>query len=166
VPDTTSTVSSTQRCSGSSCSRLAVALTLLGTSRTSYRTRYKIHEIERLHAPYAQFIFTSIFSQEQDSINGKRKGLTNKDNDKMIYLIRSVLLYQYKISPNAYHYLRREASLHVDPFDRMMQVAAPDSIDAVCNIYEMFRSILFSLGEGNFLFRFSASRARLPMRLL
>jgi hypothetical protein len=88
-------------------------------------------------------------SQEKDAINGKRKGFINKENEKMVNLIRSVLLYQYKMSPNAHHFLKREASVHVDPFDRMMQVECPDSIDAVCNIFEMFRSILSLLGTGN-----------------
>jgi len=66
----------------------------------------------------------------------------------MVGLIRELLLYQYKMSPNAHHYLRREKAVHVDPFDRMMHIAAPDSIDAICNIYEMFRSMLSLLPEG------------------
>jgi hypothetical protein len=90
-----------------------------------------------------------VFGQEKEALSAKRKGFVNKDNEKMLHLVRDVLLYQYKMSPNAHHYLRHEASVHVDPFDRMMHIAAPDSIDAVCNIYEMFRSILSSLGAGN-----------------
>jgi hypothetical protein len=72
----------------------------------------------------------------------------NKDLEKMTSLIREILLYQYKMSPNAHHYLRKEGAVHVDPFDRMMQEAAPDSIGAICNIYEMFRSMLSLLPAG------------------
>jgi len=66
----------------------------------------------------------------------------------MIVLARNLLLYQYKMSPNASGYLESEGAVHVDPFDRMTHMAAPDSLDAVCNIYEAFRSIVSSVGEG------------------
>ena len=87
--------------------------------------------------------------QEKEATKGKRKGFINKDQEKMVNLIRSVILYQYKMSPNAHHYLKKEGCVHVDPFDRISQTAAPDSIDAVCNIYETFRSIVSLLEEGN-----------------
>jgi hypothetical protein len=88
-------------------------------------------------------------TQEKEAINGKRKGFVNKDNERMVALVREVLLYQYKMSPNAHNYLRKEGAVHVDPFDRMLHIAAPDSIDAVCNIYEVFRSMLWQLPTGD-----------------
>jgi hypothetical protein len=87
-------------------------------------------------------------TQEKENSNGKRKGFVNKDTEKMIEVIRNLLLYQYKMSPNVAHFLRNEGAVHIDPFDRMMQIAAPDSIDAACNIYEAFRSMLSLLPEG------------------
>lgn len=72
----------------------------------------------------------------------------NKDADNCIDLLRKIMLYQYKRSPSAHEYLKNEGAIHVDPFERMMQTGHPDSLDAVCNIYEMFRAILKSLPEG------------------
>jgi hypothetical protein len=108
---------------------------------------------------------TTMFFQEKEATNGKRKGFVNKDLEKMVELIRNILLYQYKMSPNADNYLREEGAIHVDPFDRMLDIAAPDSIDAICNIYEMFRSILTMLPEGYCLYFYTCLGVQLQVRV-
>jgi hypothetical protein len=94
------------------------------------------------------FLISLFIAQEKEAVAGKRKGYVNKDSDRMVGLIRNILLYQYKMSPNAGGYLSSEASVRVNPFDQMLHIAAPDSIDAICNIYEVFRSMLSLLGKG------------------
>jgi hypothetical protein len=112
------------------------------------RVNWLVSLKKRRNFDFAGHLLDIVNSQEKDAANSKRKGFVNKDLEKMIGLIRNILLYQYKMCPNAHYYLKTERSVRVDPFDRMIHVAAPDSIDAVCNIYEMFRSMVYSCGAG------------------
>jgi hypothetical protein len=38
--------------------------------------------------------------------------------------------------------------VNIDPIKRFHEIASPDSIDAMCNIYEVYRAMLYLLGEG------------------
>lgn len=63
-------------------------------------------------------------------------------------LIREVLLYNYKVCPNAEAFLRMQGSVSVDPIKRFHEIASPDSLEAICSIYEIYRAIVAGLGEG------------------
>lgn len=134
------------RFSGWLCVRQGETLTLLGTSATLFLHRWVLMSFSTFLVAY-NWLPITLYPQGSE-VSGKRKGQVNKDLEKCIELLRKILLYQYKISPNARQYLKEESCVRVDPFDRMMQFGSPDCIDAVCNIYEMFRAIVSSLGEG------------------
>lgn len=63
-------------------------------------------------------------------------------------MMYEVLLHQYKISPSINSYLRVQKTVNIDPFKRFHEIASPDSIEAMCNIFEMYRSMVFMLGDG------------------
>lgn len=71
-------------------------------------------------------------------------------NDKIVEMMYEVLLHQYKISPSINSYLKVQRSVDVDPFKRFHEIASPDSIEAMCNIFEMYRAMVFMLGEGSY----------------
>lgn len=41
-----------------------------------------------------------------------------------------------------------QGSVNVDPIKRFHEIASPDSVDAVCNIYEIYRAMVHGIGEG------------------
>ena len=58
-------------------------------------------------------------------------------------MMREVFLYQYKNSPNVVSLLNREGvGSRVDPFQRMLEICTPDSLDSICSVYEAYRSIV------------------------
>jgi hypothetical protein len=53
------------------------------------------------------------------------------------------------VSPNVNSYLDHEGAVNVDPMKRITE-DGPDSLDAICNVFEMYRSMKFLLGKGTF----------------
>ena len=45
-------------------------------------------------------------------------------------------------------FLNFQGAVNIDPIKRFHEIASPDSIDAMCNIYEVYRAMLQMLGEG------------------
>lgn len=62
---------------------------------------------------------------------------------EVMNMMREVFLFQYKNSPSVIEYLRMQgAGSRVEPFQRLLEVCTPDSLDAVCSVYEAYRSIV------------------------
>jgi hypothetical protein len=40
-----------------------------------------------------------------------------------------------------------KGGVNIDPIKRFHEIASPDSIDSMCNIYEVYRAMLYMLGE-------------------
>lgn len=81
----------------------------------------------------------------------------NREYEDVMNMMREVFLFQYKNSPSVIEHLKRQGvGSRVEPFQRLIEVGTPDSLDTVCSVYEAYRSIVQQCSEaGNYIFSFS-----------
>jgi hypothetical protein len=79
--------------------------------------------------------------------------LAAKEFVEVMNMMREVFLFQYKNSPNVITHLKKEGGGNrVDPFQRLSEMCAPDSLDSICSVYEAYRSIVQQIDDlGNYI---------------
>ena len=95
---------------------------------------------------FTEHLASLIQEIEQGANRSGRRNLQGTSGARLHELIYDVMLHQYRISPSVETLLDKQKAVRVNPLQRYHEIGTPDSIEAACSVFEMYRAMIYSLG--------------------